>query len=599
MQILNHTSTTLTIYQKFFIERSIELLYRSTIDSYRVRVKNPKTILSELRDAILGFERGQIKSFVAIAANEKNLFSLKDEATELLESPYNYLKYHTFSNQYLISLIKALDDKNYKRVKDCIAILLKDNTDYLADVLEKLTGLLNSAPSDNNEESSWLLFKELDAILGILYTELLEIGFSKGFLYRFIFGVFVNTPEHFNFQEAFTVFVERLQLDAIQYTIVFRIDTTNKVKDSLQTIDTITEVCFDLDDLQSLSGNAEFDNFSVPRSNRCFVKCSICAPDYLAALKKAKAVLAENLDVLNLGFGDEHIQVHSRVLVIDESNPAGAKFQQSKNFLDGKYRVAQDHYQSFIDKLPSIIQRSNIHKESKEKIKSAIRYLRLGNESTEVEHKFINYWIGLEYIFSNYESVNTINRIKEYFVACHSLSYIKRNTFNFHKSVSNLRAEELASLTHYDTSPLKCLQNPEFYNQIISLYLESHPLLAYRAYLLKGILFSTSKQTGIKKYVERHKKNLIIHLTRVYRLRNEIVHDAATNTNNEGIASNLRYYLTFILNGVIDFLSEETDEDISIEDYFTINEILLGNISYNQWNLEHLLNVTTPIDFIH
>src|SRR5690606_28744298 len=154
MQILNHTSATLTIYQKFFIERSIELLYRSTIDSYRVRVKNPKTILSELRDAILAFERGQIKSFVAIVANEKNLFSLKDEAIELLESPYNYLKYHTFSNQYLISLIKALDDKNYKRVKDCIAILLKSNTDYLPDVLQKLTGLLNSAPAANDEESS-------------------------------------------------------------------------------------------------------------------------------------------------------------------------------------------------------------------------------------------------------------------------------------------------------------------------------------------------------------------------------------------------------------------------------------------------------------
>lgn len=78
-----------------------------------------------------------------------------------------------------------------------------------------------------------------------------------------------------------------------------------------------------------------------------------------------------------------------------------------------------------------------------------------------------------------------------------------------------------------------------------------------------------------------------------------VIFGSATNTNNESIASNLRYYLTFILNGVIDYLSSADSDNASIEDYFTINEIHLGNIGHNKWKLEDLLNVATPIDFIH
>src|SRR5690606_28264713 len=63
----------------------------------------------------------------------------------------------------------------------------------------------------------------------------------------------------------------------------------------------------------------------------------------------------------------------------------------------------------------------------------------------------------------------------------------------------------------------------------------------------------------------------------IYRLRNEIIHDAATNTNNELITSNLRYYLTFILNELITFFSNAPNKEISIEDFFILNELKLGN----------------------
>lgn len=54
----------------------------------------------------------------------------------------------------------------------------------------------------------------------------------------------------------------------------------------------------------------------------------------------------------------------------------------------------------------------------------------------------------------------------------------------------------------------------------------------------------------------KHGTNLERHLTRCYRIRNEIVHDAAIHLNIESITGNLKYYLTFILHALIYYLDE-------------------------------------------
>ncbi len=115
---------------------------------------------------------------------------------------------------------------------------------------------------------------------------------------------------------------------------------------------------------------------------------------------------------------------------------------------------------------------------------------------------------------------------------------------------------------------------------------------------LKQWFFQPGKQPNAADYLKKHRANLEVHFTRIYRLRNEIIHDAATNTNNEHIASNLRYYLTFILNELIDFFSRSAVNEASIEDYFIQNEIEIGNIEFNGFLLTELLDVDCSIDFI-
>ncbi len=594
MQIINHKNSELTVCQKFFIEKSVELLHLRSIDSYRVRLNNSKSIFEELKYCLNEFKIGRIKHFHTIKAKDKKN-AIINEAITLLESHPNYLEFNSISNKYLKKLLEEIDESAYKRVVSAIDVLLTENSNYLENIINGLASLI--AGNDTTLEK----LEAIDQTLNSLITELINNGFSKSFLFKLVYGIFFDSQKTgASFEQQFEVFKKRILSAPSDYEIVFRIDTTQKVYDSISVIKSDEIELSDTVDgvVLTKKNEAELNVFNIPAKGRKFIKCKIEAKDYLAALKKARSILSEYLDVINLGLADEVLLIHTRVLVIDTRFPDKAGFQNNVNMLDGKYKVEKVHYWEFTKKLPSILNSSEVQRETKEKIKSAIRYLRLGNQSTEVEHKFINYWIGLEYLFSNYESQSTINRIKEHFINADLLAYVKRNTYSFKKDFERISKNSQLSIKSYTPSDNTCLADSTFYKEISDNLSGEYPLLAYRASKLSKWFFPKKGEPNATDYLEKHKKNLEVHFTRIYRLRNEIIHDAATNTNNEHIASNLRYYLTFILNELIDFFARNAGHEISIEDYFILSELEIGNIALNGYKLNELLNVDCSIDFI-
>ncbi|MCY4781536.1 hypothetical protein ORI89_17910 [Sphingobacterium sp. UT-1RO-CII-1] len=476
MQVINHKNSILTISQRFFIEKIVEMLYMGTIDSYRVRLNNPLTVMEELRYCLQEFKNGRIKHFQTIKAKETKKYALIDECITSLALEPNYLSFGSISQNYLNNILKNIDEHNYLKVISCLNVLQKENTDYLSHIIAGLKQLI--ASNDNSIE----VLEKIDVSLNILLSQLINIGYSKGYLYKIAYGIFVNSlTMDKNFEDHFENFEQKINHPPKEYLVIFRMDTTDQVYSAIT--DIVTE-SFQLEDTINgieLMGNRqnEFNNFNSQHANRKFLKCNVTATDYLAALKKARSVLSEYLDVINLGFADENLNIHNRVLVIDNDNPGAGDFQNNINILDGKYKVAMDHYQQFTSKIPAILNNVDIPNETKDKIKSAVRYLRLGNQSTEVEHKFINYWIGLEYLFSNYESQNTINRIKDHFINAHARAYVKRNCFALLKAINQLSNADKQKIPLF-TNELANFLNPDLYIQIESELSAQHPLLAYR-----------------------------------------------------------------------------------------------------------------------
>ncbi|UPK71930.1 hypothetical protein [Chitinophaga filiformis] len=351
------------------------------MDSYRVKLNNPKTILKELKYCLQEYEKGRIKHFHTLKAKEKDKKAAVDEAISLIsgDKPH-YLSFKSISQRYLELLLRTIDEFNYRKVISSIEMLLSENELYLRTVISELELLV---AADN---ATIAALEKLDDTLNILFSELINNGFSKGFLFKLVYGTFVKSlgPDSI-FNDHFQSFKTRILDNDIDYTVIFRVDTTYKVYDAISTI-SISDAKLSLSDninniqLDGMRQAEELSSFNTPGKARKFIHCKVTATDYLAALKRARSVLSEYLDVINLGLSDEFLEIHNRVLVINSRSPQSGDFQHHMNILDGKYRVTKDRYWEFTKKLPAILNDPLIINETKEKIKSAIRYLRLGNQ---------------------------------------------------------------------------------------------------------------------------------------------------------------------------------------------------------------------------
>ena len=97
--------------------------------------------------------------------------------------------------------------------------------------------------------------------------------------------------------------------------------------------------------------------------------------------------------------------------------------------------------------------------------------------------------------------------------------------------------------------------------------------------------------------INKSMDNLEWNLTRLYRIRNEIVHNAAIKSDIESLVSHLKFYLLFTICSLLDFFAEKADDynfdgKISLDDYFELREMKYDNLMHKGGNK----NKEKPID---
>ena len=197
--------------------------------------------------------------------------------------------------------------------------------------------------------------------------------------------------------------------------------------------------------------------------------------------------------------------------------------------------------------LENIRNNNNIEKDVKDRLMASLRHLRIGDGQTDIDQQFVNYWIALEFIFSSSsKNDNTYQRIKDHLVSILSTCYLKRNLLY----IKNWLVKTNLILEGDDI--VATINNDGVVNDLENI------LLKYRMKKLKSHIIN---RDSIKKYVDLHKSNLLQHLSRIYRLRNELVHEAAIKQDIVNVTSNLRFYLVFVINQMVGFFSDvENDE---------------------------------------
>ena len=120
----------------------------------------------------------------------------------------------------------------------------------------------------------------------------------------------------------------------------------------------------------------------------------------------------------------------------------------------------------------------------------------------------------------------------------------------------------------------------------------------YKLKKMKARLFTHTDK--MKKYYNNHITNLERHIARIYNLRNVLVHEGAIKQDVEDLASNLRYYLVFLIDQMLSYFSVKAEKKglvVLIDDFFNeyrsyrkyvdanfeLNTLLSIQINKNLW----------------
>jgi hypothetical protein len=564
-------SYTVTPIQRFFIDRCIELLYVNSLDTYRLRLHNPLTLLKELISV------GKLTAD-GLLSNKVYIKDISEELRLIISEGNHGFNFSKFSEKYFITQILSKKESP-KMVLQGARILLSDNADYLPRLLERVRTLANSYATFldeqevlNQKEYDKCLI-ELNALLGHLHVELLQKGFSKKYLYDLFQIFFVRkTDENLGFNERIHIYAQLMQKVPEKFDMVyslvgtsFQVNKFSLIDSTYQTVDRRFKKS-----LESVVSQKVTDFLSM--NDGTLIRFPIMAHDYYKAVELSMEKISKDLDVYHMGFTKGQVQISKNCAIIGEVDKAKANVSPVNFQIDGYIRSNSTVFDLLLSKIKKA-ETNGVDERSYDKLLSAIRYFRTGSEAVELETKFLNYWIGLEYIFTSDGNSDSISNMREHFPVCHSNVYVKRALLDFHKSIK--RQEINVHLDDYNDD-LDYLTKFNTYKTIIEH--SSAELPKFRALQFQGW---TSNPDNIQRSLKKHQENLKLNLTRLYRIRNEIVHNAAIKKGILVNIAHLRYYFTFILNSILDFMAEQqvdltNDGKISLDDYFISQSIIQG-----------------------
>ncbi|KAF2512686.1 hypothetical protein EYY60_06140 [Flavobacterium zhairuonense] len=572
--------------QRIFIAKTSELLYKGSLDSYKLRLHNPKSLIEELVSTCQ----------LTYLTNNDYSQATAAELANILNENNDGLKFSKVNRQYFLELLKSTKKENYSRIVQACRIILQENSNYLEYLFDEIENSLNNFDDTQSDDLIYNEIKKVLLHLNYLFTELINKGYAKNYLYNLFQVLFIYKKDaNYGFSERYNEWITLKNRQAENFKVLFSIQSHNFEISQLQKIDPNYLVINKKirKEFKPIVSQRVYDFLEDNKMSK-MIALKVSSLDPFKALEITREKLSKDLDLYHLGHNSLSIDIYDKAAVIGEEDPSKSRTIPVNYQIDAYIDYTENSFERLLNKIKKI-NSNNIDADSYDKIFSAIRYLRTGGESPELETKLLNYWIGLEYIFTSFNAEEkTIDRIRKYYSTSHSLIYAKRNLLDFHNTLRRHNLDQ--SITDFDDSLLYLTKNNK-YNEIIAN--TDNELLKFRAlYFQKWVQDPSNISTAIRK----HSENIRWNLTRLYRIRNEIVHNAAIKNNIHVNISHMKYYLTFILNSILDFMSNDAidmdgDNKITIDDFFIAQDIMFGSLRSQK--LEEYLKVRLPRQILH
>lgn len=511
----------------FFAQRMNELLFDYTLDSFKYYALNISLLISESLTRL-----SKLKEEVD---TDKNLGNIIDEINLIAQD--DIITHSILGSHYSIFFpIKVGKDKEQLKTK---LKLLSNRLDLNVVVKE----LINLIPQVIEKKEK----VKINVLSNILVTSLINVGFHQSYIYHMTNNVFFSgkLKKHRTIENFFKLFSPQKTI----YSVIV------KVSDSFLEIE---DICSKF----KLELKKDYSDTSIKGKASSFIKS-----------KKADQifVISENIKAFDTQ--------SARLIALNKLNTISKLFtyfhHKSPPKIDREAIVTTEGRHFLIEPATSPMTKGEdmSHKDAafmlheflgrfdNRNIESRVRFNRAMNlhsqalTTTSNENRILNLWICYETLFGGGQTTTVIHIINS-LSHISSLKYFYRIFNELSKSIktwNNKELEKIKELTGYDSDRkavcVFCLSD-EFKEQRIEFYgkLNEFPLLRFR-------IFDINKKLGtadrVLKYLNQHNQRIKWHIKRLYRTRNQIVHDGNRPANLEILVENAHSYFDIFMDEYI------------------------------------------------
>ena len=540
--------------QNYLIDRVLEILHKETLDSYRVRNHNAFTSLVETRDTIVRWNQMKVKTFETVRLLGEECVSLLSKDDTLSFDSYDKENFIQELVDFLKSNAKSPTPIANGRILFCLNKCIEENKNsYLENLLGKILLKMEEGKSVADDDIVPFL-GELDGYISAYCVQLIYSGYSKQHLY-----LQLKQSADASYDEFLKCFKSFASHQLREYVILWKVVIGAAEDAGIENLGFYSNP--PIDDILTPGQKMKHKRFLSPVVSQYFFRDQLKSLDIYAAMKDSRENLMKKYDAIHLGKYGCSLKIPSLALVCQKNARNWYITTVPSNyFMDGAF--SDDFATSAVcnDSLNKIYSNSSINSGVKDRLRSAIRHLNCGDSDTELEQRFINYWIALEFIFASpHTDENTYTRLKTHLVNVLACSYIRRNVDYL---TQNLVEAELMD-KGFDL--FASAENLDAVAEKAGISLIWH----FKLKQMKSKLFTHTDK--LKEYYRAHITNIERHLARIYNLRNSLIHEGALKQDVENITSNLRYYLVFMLDQMIAYFErvpESSDNHVVLEDFF-------------------------------
>lgn len=303
------------------------------------------------------------------------------------------------------------------------------------------------------------------------------------------------------------------------------------------------------------------DEFNEVKKEVRYASVKVTATDPHGATLIGRDIIENLLDTIVYTIANQHLEIYYKVFIPNNGGLSESSLRQLHEVsTDTKFSL--EDIILFIEDVENSNPKSN---ETIERFKAALRFYRM-SITTNTEHvAFINSWTSIEYLITGNNSSIDQNDVRNIVSTFLSIRYISDLLNDLKMNLTNLHIQHPYTKNWQEIDEcelLESLRDPDFMGKLIDT-LDENKLLKHRTIEL-GENLKTNK--NMVELISKHKQRLEWHISRLYRTRNVIAHEAS-NIDVTLILPHIQLYNFLIIETAFSFINN-SDVSTSLDEIF-------------------------------